>query len=205
MELKVYNMKKEEVGKLELNDLVFGADYNQPLIHQVIVALHNNARQGTKSTLTRSEINASKKKIYRQKGTGNARHDEKSAPQFTGGGVVFAPKPRDFSQKINKKMRDIAFASAISEKLRQNEVVVLDKVDFENKTKQASEFLKTFGLNKRTIIVTAGKDESILRATNNLEKVTCVDASLLNVAEIVENTYVVFTVDAMKKLEEAYV
>ncbi len=205
MELKVYNMKKEEVGKLELNDMVFGADYNQPLIHQVIVALHNNARQGTKSTLTRSEINASKKKIYRQKGTGNARHDEKSAPQFTGGGVVFAPKPRDFSQKINKKMRDIAFASALSEKIRQNEVVVLDSVDFANKTKTANEFLKTFGLNKRTIIVTAGKDQGVVRATNNLEKVSCVDAALLNVAEIVENTFVVFTVDAMKKLEEAYV
>ncbi len=205
MELKVYNMKKEEVGKIELNDMVFGADYNQPLIHQVIVALHNNARQGTKSTLTRSEINASKKKIYRQKGTGNARHDEKSAPQFTGGGVVFAPKPRDFSQKINKKMRDIAFASALSEKIRQNEVVVLDKVDFENKTKTANNFLKTFGLNKRTVIVTAGKDENVVRATNNLEKVSCVDADLLNVAEIVENTYVVFTTDAMKKLEEAYV
>ena len=205
MELKVYNMKKEEVGKLELNDMVFGADYNQPLIHQVIVALHNNARQGTKSTLTRSEINASKKKIYRQKGTGNARHDEKSAPQFTGGGVVFAPKPRDFSQKINKKMRDIAFASAISEKIRQNEVVVLDSVDFANKTKTANEFLKTFGLNKRTIIVTAGKDQGVVRAANNLEKVSCVDADLLNVAEIVENTFVVFTADAMKKLEEAYV
>lgn len=205
MELKVYNMKKEEVGKIELNDMVFGADYNQPLIHQVIVALHNNARQGTKSTLTRSEINASKKKIYRQKGTGNARHDEKSAPQFTGGGVVFAPKPRDFSQKINKKMRDIAFASALSEKIRQNEVVVLDKVDFENKTKTANNFLKTFGLDKRTVIVTAGKDENLVRATNNLEKVSCVDADLLNVAEIVENTYVVFTTDAMKKLEEAYV
>lgn len=205
MELKVYNMKKEEVGKLELNDMVFGADYNQPLIHQVIVALHNNARQGTKSTLTRSEINASKKKIYRQKGTGNARHDEKSAPQFTGGGVVFAPKPRDFSQKINKKMRDIAFASAISEKIRQNEVVVLDSVDFANKTKTANEFLKTFGLNKRTIIVTAGKDQGVVRTTNNLEKVSCVDADLLNVAEIVENTFVVFTADAMKKLEEAYV
>lgn len=205
MELKVYNMKKEEVGKIELNDMVFGADYNQPLIHQVIVALHNNARQGTKSTLTRSEINASKKKIYRQKGTGNARHDEKSAPQFTGGGVVFAPKPRDFSQKINKKMRDIAFASALSEKIRQNEVVVLDKVDFENKTKTANNLLKTFGLDKRTVIVTAGKDENVVRATNNLEKVSCVDADLLNVAEIVENTYVVFTTDAMKKLEEAYV
>ena len=204
--LKVYNMKKEEVGTVSLNDMVFGADYNEPLIHQVIVALHNNARQGTKSTLTRSEINASKKKMYRQKGTGNARHDEVSAPQFVGGGVVFAPKPRDFSQKINKKMRDIAFASAVSQKIRQEEVFILDDINFADaKTKAASEFLKTFGLNKRTIIVTDGKDENVMKATNNIQKVTCQDASLLNVAQVVENTYVVFTKNAIKKLEEAYV
>ena len=204
--LSVYNMKKEAVGEIELNDLVFNAEYNEPLIHQVIVALHNNARQGTKSTLTRSEVNASKKKMYRQKGTGGARHDERSAPQFDGGGVVFAPKPRDFSQKINKKMRDIAFSSAISQKIAQNEVYVIDDIKFENsKTKAASEFLKTFGLNKRTIILTAGKDESVLKATNNIQKVTCQDASLLNVAQVVENTYVVFTKNAIKKLEEAYV
>ena len=204
--LKVFNMKKEEVGTVSLNDMVFGADYNEALIHQVIVALHNNARQGTKSTLTRSEINASKKKMYRQKGTGNARHDEVSAPQFVGGGVVFAPKPRDFSQKINKKMRDIAFASAVSQKIRQNEVFILDEVNFADaKTKAASEFLKTFGLNKRTIIVTDGKDENVMKATNNIQKVTCQDASLLNVAQVVENTYIVFTKNAIKKLEEAYV
>ena len=205
-ELKVYNMKKEEVGTVSLNDMVFGVEYNEPLIHQVIVALHNNARQGTKSTLTRSEINATKKKIYRQKGTGNARHDERSAPQFVGGGVVFAPKPRDFSQKINKKMRDIAFASAVSQKIRQEEVFILDEVKFADaKTKVASEFLKTFGLNKRTIIVTDGKDENVIKATNNIQKVSCVDASLLNVAQVVENKYVVFTKNAIKKLEEAYV
>ena len=199
-------MKKEEVGTVSLNDMVFGADYNEALIHQVVVALHNNARQGTKSTLTRSEINASKKKMYRQKGTGNARHDEVSAPQFVGGGVVFAPKPRDFSQKINKKMRDIAFASAVSQKIRQNEVFILDEVNFADaKTKAASEFLKTFGLNKRTIIVTDGKDENVMKATNNIQKVTCQDASLLNVAQVVENTYLVFTKNAIKKLEEAYV
>ena len=92
-------MKNEVVDSINLNDMVFDVEYNEPLIHQVIVALHNNARQGTKSTLTRSEVNMTKKKLYRQKGTGNARHDEKSAPQFVGGGVVFAPKPRDFSQK----------------------------------------------------------------------------------------------------------
>ena len=170
------------------------------------MAIHNNGRQGTKSTLTRSEVNASKKKMYRQKGTGNARHDEISAPQFTGGGVVFAPKPRDFSQKINKKMRDIAFASAVSQKIKQGEVFILDDINFADaKTKAASEFLKTFGLNKRTIIVTDGKNENVIRATGNIQKVSCVDAMLLNVAEVVENTYVVFTKDAIKKLEEAYV
>lgn len=204
--LTVYNMKKEAVGDVELNDLVFGAEYNEALIHQVVVALHNNARQGTKSTLTRSEVNLTKKKIYRQKGTGNARHDERSAPQFVGGGVVFAPKPRDFSQKINKKARDIAFASAVSTKIKQNEVYVLDAINFDGaKTKLASEFLKTFGLNKRTLIVTNGKDENVIRATSNLPKVECVDANLLNVAEVVKNTYIVFTKDAIKKLEEAYV
>lgn len=204
--LKVYNMKKEAVGDISLNDLVFDADYNEPLIHQVVVALHNNARQGTKSTLTRSEVNASKKKLYRQKGTGGARHDERSAPQFDGGGVVFAPKPRDFSQKINKKMRDIAFSSALSQKIRQNEVFILDEVKFaDNKTKSASEFLKTFGLNKRTMILTNGKDESVMRATGNIQKVSCEDVMLLNVAQVVENTYLVFTKDAIKKLEEAYV
>lgn len=204
--LKVYNMKKEAVGDISLNDLVFDADYNEPLIHQVVVALHNNARQGTKSTLTRSEVNASKKKLYRQKGTGGARHDERSAPQFDGGGVVFAPKPRDFSQKINKKMRDIAFSSALSQKIRQNEVFILDEVKFaDNKTKSASEFLKTFGLNKRTMILTDGKDDGVMRATGNIQKVSCEDVMLLNVAQVVENTYLVFTKNAIKKLEEAYV
>ncbi len=204
--LSVYNMKKEAVDSIELNDLVFGAEYNEALIHQVVVAQHNNARQGTKSTLTRSEINASKKKIYRQKGTGGARHDERSAPQFTGGGVVFAPKPRDFSQKINKKMRDIAFSSAISQKIAQNEVYVIDEIVFENnKTKAASEFLKTFGLNKRTIILTDGKNEGVLKATNNIQKVNAQDVALLSVTDVVENTFLVFTKNAIKKIEEAYV
>ena len=204
--LSVYNMKKEAVDTIELNDLVFGAEYNEALIHQVVVAQHNNARQGTKSTLTRSEINLSKKKMYRQKGTGGARHDEKSAPQFTGGGVVFAPKPRDFSQKINKKMRDIAFSSAISQKIAQNEVYVIDDIQFaDNKTKAASEFLKTFGLNKRTIILTDGKNEGVVKATNNIQKVSAQDVALLSVTDVVENTFLVFTKNAIKKIEEAYV
>ena len=204
--LSVYNMKKEAVDTIELNDLVFGAEYNEALIHQVVVAQHNNARQGTKSTLTRSEVNASKKKIYRQKGTGGARHDERSAPQFDGGGVVFAPKPRDFSQKINKKMRDIAFSSAISQKIAQNEVYVIDDIKFENnKTKAASEFLNTFGLNKRTIILTNGKDAGVMKSVNNIQKVTAQNVALLSVTDIVENTFLVFTKSAIQKIEEAYV
>ena len=204
--LNVYNMKKETVGTIDLSDDVFAVEYNEPLIHQVVVALHNNARQGTKSTLTRSEVNLTKKKLWRQKGTGNARHDEKSAPQFVGGGVAFAPKPRDFSQKINKKMRDIAFSSAISQKIAQNEVYVIDDIKFEdNKTKAASEFLKTFGLNKRTIILTNGKDAGVMKSVNNIQKVTAQDVALLSVTDIVENTFLEFTKSAIQKIEEAYV
>jgi large subunit ribosomal protein L4 len=204
--LTIYNMKKEAVGDIELNDSVFGANYNESLIHQVVVAMHNNARQGTKSTLTRSEVRGHAKKPWRQKGTGRARHGSSKGPQWVGGGVVFAPKPRDFSQKINKKMRDAAFASAFSQKIAQNEVTILDKIELvENKTKEVATMLDTFGLNKRTIIVTAENDPMVVRCANNIEKLTVAEADLLNVCDVVENANIVITVDAIKKIEEAYV
>lgn len=204
--LTVYNMKKEEVGNVDLSANVFNAEYKESLIHQVVVAMHNNARQGTKSTLTRSEVRGHAKKPWRQKGTGRARQGSTKGPQWVGGGVVFAPKPRDYSEKINKKMRDIAFASAISQKIAQNEVIILDKLAFENaKTKEMVNLLKTFDLNKRTIFVTAENDEITNRVAGNIEKVSVTEARLLNVCDIVENTNVVFTLDAIKKIEEAYV
>ena len=204
--LTVYNMNKEEVGNVELSEGLFNAEYKESLIHQVVVAMHNNARQGTKSTLTRSEVRGHAKKPWRQKGTGRARHGSSKGPQWVGGGVVFAPKPRDFSQKVNKKMRDGAFASAISEKIRQNEVVVIDKIEFANaKTKEMVKMLETFDLNKRTIIVTAENDTIVNRVASNIQKVSVAEAKLLNVCDIVENTNVVFTLDAIKKVEEAYV
>ena len=204
--VKVYNIEGKEVGTMELSDAVFGVEVNEHLVHMAVVAQLANKRQGTQKAKTRSEVSGGGRKPWRQKGTGHARQGSTRAPQWTGGGVVFAPKPRDFSQKINKKMRDIAFSSAISQKIAQNEVYVIDDIKFaDSKTKAASEFLKTFGLNKRTIILTDGKDESVVKATNNIQKVSCVDASLLNVAQVVENTYVVFTKNAIKKLEEAYV
>ncbi len=204
--LTIYNMKKEAVGEVELNDSVFGAGYNEPLIHQVVVAMHNNARQGTKSALTRSEVRGHAKKPWRQKSTGRARQGSTKGPQWVGGGVVFAPKPRDFSQKINKKMRDAAFASAISQKIAQNEVVVLDKIELqEQKTKEVANMLDAFGLNKRTVIVTAENDPTVLRCAKNIENVSVAEVNLLNVCDVVENTNIVITVDAIKKIEEAYV
>lgn len=204
--LTVYNIKKEEVGNVELNSALFEAEYLESTIHQVVVAMHNNARQGTKSTLTRSEVRGHAKKPWRQKGTGNARHGSSKGPQWVGGGVVFAPKPRDFSQKVNKKMRDVAFASAISQKVRQNEVLVVDKIEFaQPKTKEMVKMLEAFDLNKRTIIVTADNDEIVNRVAGNIQKVSVTEARLLNVCDIVENTNIVFTLDAIKKVEEAYV
>ena len=204
--VKVYNTKAEVVGQTTLSDEVFGCEYNEALIHQVVVAYNNNQIQGTKSALLRSEVRGHAKKPWRQKGTGRARHGSTKGPQWVGGGVVFAPKPRDFSQKINKKMRDAAFASAFSQKIAQNEVTILDKIELETqKTKEVATMLDTFGLNKRTIIVTAENDPTVVRCANNIEKVSVAEVGLLNVCDVVENKNIVITVDAIKKIEEAYV
>ncbi|MFQ6773100.1 MAG: 50S ribosomal protein L4 [Clostridia bacterium] len=203
--LNVYNMKHEQVGEIEVRDELFTAEYNEPLIHQVIVALQNNARQGTKCTLTRSEVRGHAKKPWRQKGTGRARQGSTKGPQWVGGGVVFAPKPRDFSQKVNKKMRDLALISAMSQKLSQNEITVVDKIDLDApKTKAVADMLTAFGIKHSTVIVTADTDNVVLKSVNNLENVDLTTASQLNVYDVVANGNVVFTQDALKKLEEAY-
>ena len=203
--LSVYNMKKEAVGEIELNDLVFNAEYNEALIHQVIVALHNNARQGTKSALTRSEVNATKKKLYRQKGTGGARHDERSAPQFDGGGVVFAPKSRDFSKKMNVMARRTALFSALSKKVADNEFFVIDDLAVETgKTKEMVEFLKAFNLNKTVLVVLNEHESLVKRAARNLEKVDTITACLLNTYDVVKNAVVVIDKKAVEYLNAFY-
>ena len=157
--VKVYNMGAEVVGNMTLSDDVFACEYNEPLIHQVIVAQLNNERQGTKSSLTRSEVRGHAKKPWRQKGTGRARQGSTKGPQWTGGGVVFAPKPRDFTQKINKQVRWGAFKSAISAKLAQNEVVVLDSIKLDApKTKEFDKILENFKINKSVTFVLADID-----------------------------------------------
>lgn len=202
---KLYNMNAEEVGTLNLSDNLFAADYNEPLIHEVVVAYNANQRQGTKSTLTRSEVRGHAKKPYRQKHTGRARHGSTKSPEYKGGGVVFAPKPRDFSKKLNKQVKKIAFASAISEKLRQNEIVFIDEFKLaEPKTKEVVKFLNAFGLNKSVVIVTDEKNADALRAAGNLQNVQIQIAELLSTYDVVANNKVVMTKDAVKSLEEAY-
>ena len=205
MKAKVFNMQNAEVSEVELNETVFGAEYNEALIHEVIVAQDANLRQGTKSALTRSEVRGHAKKPWKQKHTGHARQGSTKGPQFVGGGVVFAPKPRDFSKKVNKFAKRTAFVSALSQKLAQNEVVILDKFALEQvKTKEVQKFLNNFGFNKTVCLVLNEKNEDALRASANIQKLNVTTANLLNVSEIVKNKQVVLTLDAVKSIEEAY-
>ncbi len=203
--VKVYNMAAEVVGNMTLSDEVFGCEYNEALIHQVIVAYNNNQRQGTKSALTRTEVRGHAKKPWRQKGTGRARQGSTKGPQWVGGGVVFAPKPRDFSQKVNKQAKAAAFKSAISAKLAEQNVVVLDALTVKDaKTKEFMSVANSFKMEGRTVVVTAAKDEKVLRATNNIPYITVTTADLVNTYDLVACNKVYVTKDAVKKIEEAY-
>lgn len=202
---KLFNMNGEEVGALNLSDNLFAVDYNEPLIHEVVVAYNANQRQGTKSTLTRSEVRGHAKKPYRQKHTGRARHGSTKSPEYKGGGVVFAPKPRDFTKKLNKQVKKIAFASAVSEKLRQNEIIFIDEFKLaEPKTKEVIKFLDAHKLDRTVVIVTEQKNADALRAAGNLQNVQIQIAELLSTYDVVANSKVVMTQGAVKSLEEAY-
>ncbi|MFW5780647.1 MAG: 50S ribosomal protein L4, partial [Bacillota bacterium] len=162
MELKVYNTDGKKTGTIKVSDEIFNAEYKKALIHQAVVAHLANKRQGTKSTLTRSEVRGGGAKPYRQKGTGRARQGTIRAPQWAKGGVVFAPKPRDFSQKLNKKMKASALKSALSQKVRQEEFIVVDDIKLsEAKTKFMAAILKNFDLKGKTLLITQDQDETI--------------------------------------------
>ena len=203
--VKVFNMQAAEVGTMTLPKELFEVEYNEPLIHEAVVAYNANQRQGTKCTLTRSEVRGKAAKPWRQKGTGRARHGSRKAPQWTGGGVAFAPKPRDFSKKMNKQARRHAILSALSEKIRLKQVVVLDKFDFTAaKTKEAQAFVDAFKFNGSVLVVNKGNDEKILRATANMAKLGVQEATDLNVYDIVAAKNLVLTQSAIKTIEEAY-
>ena len=205
MKAEVLNTLGKKVKTVELSDAVFNAEYNEPLIHQVVVAQLANKRQGTKSALTRTEVRGGGIKPWRQKGTGRARQGSIRAPQWTHGGVVFAPKPRDFSKKINKKMRDGAMVSALSRKLADGDVIILDKVVLENnKTREVAAILKNLGVEKTAMLVVKGDDGGLKRATGNIKELTLAPSELINVYDVVRVGKCIFTLDAIKAIEEVY-
>ena len=202
---KLLNILGEDCGTIKLNDSVFKAEYNEALIHQVVVAHLANLRQGTKSALTRTEVRGHAKKPWRQKGTGRARQGSTKAPQWRGGGVAFAPKPRDFSKKVNKEAKRVAFRSAISTKLADKELIVLDNLDIKDaKTKSMVEVLKNLKVEKTAVIVIKGENENVLRASGNIPCVEVTNSDLLSVYDIVKCDKLVVTADAIKSIEEAY-
>jgi len=203
--VKVLNILGEECGKVKLDDKVFGQEYNEALIHQVVVAYLANNRQGTKSTLTRSEVRGHAKKPWRQKGTGRARQGSTKAPQWRGGGVAFAPKPRDFSKKVNREAKKVAFKSAISQKLANGEIIIVDKIELTaGKTKEVVNMLNNLHLNKSVMFVTKGANDNLLQGAGNLQKIGVTTDALLNVYDIVSMNNLVITLDAVKSIEEAY-
>ena len=201
----LYDITGKVIGDIELSENVFGQPVNEPVLHQVGVAHLANCRQGTQSAKTRSEVSGGGKKPYRQKGTGRARQGSTRAPQWTHGGVVFAPKPRDYSQKVNAKVRRIALKSALSSKVADSELIVFDALNIEApKTKEMVKVLKAVEADK-ALIVLADKDETVERAAANIPGVKTTQVGTLNTYEVLKYKKLILTKDSVAKIEEVYV
>ena len=200
--IKVLNMKGAEVGEIELNDNVFGVEYKESLIHQAVVTRLANERQGTKSTLTRTEVRGGGIKPWRQKGTGRARQGSIRAPQWIKGGVVFAPKSRDFSKKMNDKAKKVALLSALSKKVADGEFVVVDELKVSApKTKEMAAFAKALNL-KKALVVMDNDNADVIRAAANLPKLSTLPLAQLSTYEVVAGGVVVMTKAAVEKFQE---
>ncbi len=203
-EVKVYNKEGVAVGSMELNDSIFGVEVNEHLMHLAVVAQLANKRQGTQSAKTRSEVSGGGKKPWRQKGTGHARQGSTRAPQWVGGGVVFAPKPRDYSVKMNKKETAGAIKSALSSKVADEKIFVMEDLKFDAiKTKQVKAVLDSLEV-KKALIVIAEKDNNTILSARNLEGVRTVTSNAINVYDILKYDNLVITKDAVAKIEEVY-
>lgn len=201
----VYNTEGKQVGEIDLKDEIFGAEVNQPLLHQAVQVYLANQRQGTQSAKTRAEVRGGGRKPWRQKGTGRARHGSIRSPQWTGGGVVFAPKPRDYSQRLPKKMRRQAMLSALSSKAANNEIMVLDSLVMDRpKTAFISAMLKNLNVDKKVLIVVKGGDEVVAKSARNIPGVKTAFAGSLNVYDILKYDTFLITRDAVQEVEEVY-
>ena len=203
--VKVFNMQGTAVGEIALADEVFGAEIHTSAMHTVVRAFLNAQRQGTQCAKTRTEVRGGGRKIYRQKGTGNARHHGRRAPQFTHGGVVFAPKPRSYRISVPKKVRRLAMKSALTCKVNDNEFIVVDKIEMaEAKTKNIVAMLKALGADKKALIVTADNDAMVVRASNNIQGVKTAFVGSMNVVDILNCDKMIIAQDAVKRVEEVY-
>jgi len=202
----VYKMDGTENGQLELNDQIFGVEVNVPVMHEAVVAHLAAMRQGTQSALTRAEVSGGGKKPYRQKGTGRARQGSIRSPQWVGGGVVFAPKPRDYSKKMNKKARRLAIKSALTTRVQENKLIVLDSLELaEIKTKEMQKVMDNFKLDKALVCLASDKEEgnkNVVLSARNLPGVKTIPAEQVNVYDVLKYENLVATKDAIAKMEE---
>ena len=202
--VSVYNMEGKEVGTIELNDAVFGVEVNEHLVHLAVVQQLANNRQGTQKAKTRAEVSGGGRKPWRQKGTGHARQGSTRSPQWTGGGVVFAPTPRDYSFKMNKKEKQLALKSALTSKVNDSKLIVVDELKLEAiKTKEFKAVMTNLNASK-ALVVMAEKDENVVMSAKNIPDVTTTLTSTINVYDIMKAGTVVLTKDAVAKIEEVY-
>lgn len=200
----VYKMDGAESGQIELNDNIFGVEVNVHVMHEAVVAHLANCRQGTQSARTRAEVRGGGKKPYRQKGTGRARQGSIRSPQWVGGGVVFAPKPRDYAKKMNKKARRLAIRSALTTRVQDNKLIVLENLDLEQiKTAAMQQVLNNFKLDK-ALVVLNGENTNVTLSARNIPDVKTVRADMINVYDILKYENFVATKDAIAKIEEVF-
>ena len=203
--VKVLNMAGAEVGTVELNDAIFGIEPNESVVHEVVKNHLANCRQGTQSALTRAEVSGGGKKPWRQKGTGHARQGSTRAPQWTHGGIVFAPKPRSYSYVLNKKVRRLALKSVLSAKAAEGSLVVIDSIKQDAiKTADFRKFLSAVKVDGKAVVVTPAMDETIVKSARNLPGVLTTPAAQLNVYDILNAKYLVVDQAALAKIEEVY-
>ncbi|MEA4965858.1 MAG: 50S ribosomal protein L4 [Oscillospiraceae bacterium] len=203
--VKVLNMSGQQVGEAQLNEAIFGIEPNQAVVHDIIKNHLANCRQGTQSALTRAEVSGGGRKPWKQKGTGHARQGSTRAPQWTHGGIVFAPKPRDYSYSLNKKVRRLAMKSALSAKAQAEEIIVIDAIKMnEIKTKSFKSFLSAVGADCKALVVTAENDEFVVKSARNIPGVSVSFANVLNVYDILNAKKFVVDQAALTKIEEVF-
>ena len=203
--MKVLNMAGAEVGTVELNDAIFGIEPNEVVVHEVVKNHLANCRQGTQSALTRAEVSGGGKKPWRQKGTGHARQGSTRAPQWTHGGIVFAPKPRDYSYVLNKKVKRLALKSVLSAKAAEGKLVVIDAIKMDAvKTADFRKFLTAVQVEGKAVVVTPAVDETVVKSARNIPGVLTTPATNLNVYDIINAQYLVVDQTALAKIEEVY-